>query len=165
MKSGQVIGATDRIGGEVIARPVQFQEVFATLYHNLGIDLKSATVNDPQGDHISSLIQAFNPFGNLLVDHIPPPDSNLVLSITFSPGRPDISHDKTNQHLPQKFSPDFSRHTRHHGLPIFYWHLFFAEQITSLQPHSHWSHRIWQTSPPPDEQRSQTTGYPDRRHQ
>lgn len=49
MKSGQVIGATDRIGGEVIARPVQFQEVFATLYHNLGIDLKSATVNDPQG--------------------------------------------------------------------------------------------------------------------
>jgi hypothetical protein len=37
MKMGQVIGATDRLGGEAISRPVTFEEVHATLYHHLGI--------------------------------------------------------------------------------------------------------------------------------
>ena len=46
MKTGQVIGATDRLGGEAIERPVQFSEVFATLYHNLGIDVSKVTLND-----------------------------------------------------------------------------------------------------------------------
>lgn len=49
MRTGQVIGATDRIGGDVADRPVRFQEVFATLYHNLGIDVRTATVKDNQG--------------------------------------------------------------------------------------------------------------------
>jgi hypothetical protein len=49
MRTGQVIGATDRIGGEVTDRPVKFQEVFATLYHNMGINLSEATVLDTQG--------------------------------------------------------------------------------------------------------------------
>jgi hypothetical protein len=49
MKTGQVIGSTDRLGGEANARPVQFGEVFATLYHNLGIDVSKATVNDLSG--------------------------------------------------------------------------------------------------------------------
>lgn len=49
MRTGQVIGATDRLGGEPVERPVKFQEVFATLYHNIGIDLSSATVQDTQG--------------------------------------------------------------------------------------------------------------------
>ena len=49
MKTGQVIGQTDRIGGEVAERPVKFQEVFATLYHNIGIDLNTATVSDALG--------------------------------------------------------------------------------------------------------------------
>jgi hypothetical protein len=49
MKSGQVIGATDRLGGEAVERPVQFGEVFATLYHNLGIDVTRATVPDLSG--------------------------------------------------------------------------------------------------------------------
>ena len=49
MKTGQVIGATDRLGGEAIERPVQFSEVFATLYHNLGIDVSKATLNDLSG--------------------------------------------------------------------------------------------------------------------
>jgi hypothetical protein len=39
MNTGQVIGATDRLGGEAADRPVTFPEVFATLYRNLGIDL------------------------------------------------------------------------------------------------------------------------------
>jgi hypothetical protein len=38
MRMGQVIGATDRIGGYAAERPVQMQEIIATLYHNLGLD-------------------------------------------------------------------------------------------------------------------------------
>ena len=49
MKMGQVIGATDRLGGEATERPVQFGEVFATLYHNLGIDVSKVTVPDLAG--------------------------------------------------------------------------------------------------------------------
>jgi len=45
---GQVIGATDHQGGKVVARPVHFQDVFASLYKSLGIDT-STTVNDPNG--------------------------------------------------------------------------------------------------------------------
>ena len=49
MKTGQVIGATDRLGGEAVERPVRFGEVFATLYQNLGIDAVTATVTDLSG--------------------------------------------------------------------------------------------------------------------
>jgi hypothetical protein len=49
MRHGQVIGATDRLGGEANERPVQFGEVFATLYHNLGIDVNKVTVPDLSG--------------------------------------------------------------------------------------------------------------------
>jgi hypothetical protein len=49
MKTGQVIGATDRLGGEAVERPVAFGEVFATLYHNLGLDVNKVTVNDLSG--------------------------------------------------------------------------------------------------------------------
>ena len=49
MKTGQVIGATDRYAGEAITRPVHYQEVFATLYHCLGIDLAATTIADSGG--------------------------------------------------------------------------------------------------------------------
>jgi hypothetical protein len=49
MKTGQVIGATDRLGGEATERPVRFGDVFATLYKNLGIDPMEAMVNDLSG--------------------------------------------------------------------------------------------------------------------
>ena len=49
MKTGQAIGATDRLGGEAVERPVQFGDVFATLYHNLGIDVSKVTVTDLSG--------------------------------------------------------------------------------------------------------------------
>ncbi|OWK44347.1 DUF1501 domain-containing protein [Fimbriiglobus ruber] len=49
MRTGQVIGATDRIAGEAVARPVTFGEIYATLYRNLGIDANRATVNDLEG--------------------------------------------------------------------------------------------------------------------
>jgi hypothetical protein len=46
MKTGQVIGSTDKYADHAKDRPVHFQEVFATLYHNLGIDLRTSTVTD-----------------------------------------------------------------------------------------------------------------------
>ena len=49
MKTGQVIGATDRLGGEASERPVHFQEVFATLYNNMGINPNTTTVPDLAG--------------------------------------------------------------------------------------------------------------------
>jgi hypothetical protein len=49
MKTGQVIGATDRIAGEAASRPVTFGELFATLYHNLGIDVNRTTIQDLNG--------------------------------------------------------------------------------------------------------------------
>ena len=49
MKTGQVIGSTDRLADHAKDRPVHFQEVFATLYHNLGIDLTTTTVKDLTG--------------------------------------------------------------------------------------------------------------------
>jgi hypothetical protein len=49
MKTGQVIGATDKIGGEATERPVRFGEVFASLYHNLGIDVTKTTLPDFAG--------------------------------------------------------------------------------------------------------------------
>jgi hypothetical protein len=49
LRHGQVIGATDRLGGEASERPVQFGEVFATLYHALGIDVNKVTVPDLSG--------------------------------------------------------------------------------------------------------------------
>src|SRR6266568_2714766 len=49
LKTGQAIGATNRLGEYAAKRPVTFQEVHATLYHNLGINLATTTINDPTG--------------------------------------------------------------------------------------------------------------------
>jgi hypothetical protein len=49
LRTGQVIGSTDRLGGEADSRPVRFGEVHATLYHSLGIDVNKATINDLSG--------------------------------------------------------------------------------------------------------------------
>jgi len=46
---GQVIGATDRLGGAVTARPVTFQQIFASLYRCLGINVAHTTFLDPTG--------------------------------------------------------------------------------------------------------------------
>jgi uncharacterized protein (DUF1501 family) len=48
MRTGQVLGMTDRIAGEVIDRPITFGDVHATLLHNLGID-PHVGVPDRQG--------------------------------------------------------------------------------------------------------------------
>ncbi len=49
MRTGQVIGSTNRLGEVPQDRPVHYQEVFATLYHCLGIDVSTATVPDFTG--------------------------------------------------------------------------------------------------------------------
>ncbi len=49
MKTGQVIGATNRLGEYASNRPVTFGEIFATLYRNLGINPETATITDPTG--------------------------------------------------------------------------------------------------------------------
>jgi uncharacterized protein (DUF1501 family) len=49
MRTGQVIGSTDRLGGEADSRPVTHQDIFATLYHNLGIDAPAITIKDLSG--------------------------------------------------------------------------------------------------------------------
>lgn len=49
MNTGQIIGSTTRDGGEADDRPVEFAEVFSTLYHNLGIDARRVTIDDLSG--------------------------------------------------------------------------------------------------------------------
>jgi Protein of unknown function (DUF1501) len=60
MRTGQVIGATNRLAEYAIQRPVTFGEVFATLYHNLGIDPNTTTIRDLTGRP------------QYLVDHVQP---------------------------------------------------------------------------------------------
>ncbi|QDU31724.1 hypothetical protein ETAA8_68840 [Anatilimnocola aggregata] len=49
MKMGQVIGSTTKNAEYAKDRPIQFQEVFATLYRNLGIDTGRAQLIDTAG--------------------------------------------------------------------------------------------------------------------
>lgn len=49
MKTGQVIGSTNRLGEYANSRPVHMQEVIATLYHNLGVDPLNTTLIDNSG--------------------------------------------------------------------------------------------------------------------
>lgn len=56
MRTGQVLGATDRTGAVVTSQAVHYQDVMATLYRNLGIDPAATTLVDPAGrpQHIVS---------------------------------------------------------------------------------------------------------------
>ena len=49
MRTGQVLGSTNRWGEEPRTRPVHFREVFATLYQRLGIDVTTTQFNDLAG--------------------------------------------------------------------------------------------------------------------
>ncbi len=49
LKTGQVIGSTNRLGERADDRPVHVQEVFATVYHQLGVDLELNQFIDPAG--------------------------------------------------------------------------------------------------------------------
>jgi len=65
LRTGQVIGATDRLGGEIADRPVHFGEVFATLYHQLGINANKVTIEDLSGrPHV--LVDGYKPMRELV---------------------------------------------------------------------------------------------------
>ena len=66
MRTGQVIGATNRLGEYADERPVTFQEVFATLYHNVGIDVDHATVKDSSGRPLYLLDSHVKPLRELV---------------------------------------------------------------------------------------------------
>jgi hypothetical protein len=63
-RSGQVIGATDRLGGVPIQRPVHFGEVFASLYKHLGLDPHHAYLRDLAG-RPQVLVDAHAPLAEL----------------------------------------------------------------------------------------------------
>jgi hypothetical protein len=49
MQTGQFVGSTNRLGEVPEDRPVHYRDVFATLYHNLGIDSRNMTLTDLRG--------------------------------------------------------------------------------------------------------------------
>jgi hypothetical protein len=49
MRTGQVIGATNRLGEHAVERPVTFGEIWATLYKNMGLDLNAVREFDLRG--------------------------------------------------------------------------------------------------------------------
>ncbi len=65
MRTGQVIGETNRLGEEVILRPIRYSDVFATLYHNLGIDVASTTIPDLNG-RPQFLAETYEPIRELI---------------------------------------------------------------------------------------------------
>ena len=65
MKTGQVIGATDHLGGEIVDRGVHFGEVFATLYHQLGLDPNRVALPDLTG-RPQYLVDGWEPMRELI---------------------------------------------------------------------------------------------------
>jgi hypothetical protein len=49
IRTGHVVGATDRLGGKIEDRPIHFGEVLATLYHQMGINPQATTLPDLSG--------------------------------------------------------------------------------------------------------------------
>ena len=49
MRTGQQIGTTNASAEEPVDRPVHFNEVFSTIYHNLGIAPDQRTIEDLGG--------------------------------------------------------------------------------------------------------------------
>jgi hypothetical protein len=49
IRAGQAIGETNRLGEYATIRPVHVQEVIATLYHNMGINVATTTLTDSTG--------------------------------------------------------------------------------------------------------------------
>lgn len=66
MNTGQVLGETDRLGGEPVDRPVRFSEVYATLYQNLGVHLESERLFDFRGRPQDLLDPSARPLAELV---------------------------------------------------------------------------------------------------
>ncbi len=63
-RHGQVIGSTDKNAAYAKDRPVTFQNIFATLYHNLGIDPSTAVLD--RSDRPMPLLQEVEPLAELV---------------------------------------------------------------------------------------------------
>jgi uncharacterized protein (DUF1501 family) len=66
MKTGQVIGATNKNGEYDAQRPVKFQEVFATLYHNIGLDVERTREFDAGGVPRNLVADGIHPMRELI---------------------------------------------------------------------------------------------------
>ena len=66
MQTGQVIGKTNSNGEYAIDRPVKFQEVFATLYKNIGLDLNGTRIFDTSGVPRYLVDQGIEPIRELI---------------------------------------------------------------------------------------------------
>jgi hypothetical protein len=65
LRTGQVIGSTDKLGAYAVSRPVHFQDVLATAYHTLGID-PHTFVRDMTDRPVALLPSQAQPIGELL---------------------------------------------------------------------------------------------------
>jgi hypothetical protein len=65
MKVGQVIGSTDNLGGAAASRPVDYLDILATVYHNLGID-PHAFINDKANRPVNILPPTTVPIRDLI---------------------------------------------------------------------------------------------------
>jgi hypothetical protein len=65
LRTGQVIGSTHTYGEAADERPVHYRDVFATLYHTLGLNPETAWVNDEVGRPYY-LVQGHSPISELV---------------------------------------------------------------------------------------------------
>jgi hypothetical protein len=66
LRTGQVIGSTDRDGGQAKDRPVHMQEILATLYRTLGIDPHGMTIPDLGGRPQHLVDPGYDPMRELI---------------------------------------------------------------------------------------------------
>jgi len=66
LRTGQVIGSTDKLGAYAVSRQVHFQDVLATLYHQLGIDPYSIVHEVGTGRPVSILPETARVIGELV---------------------------------------------------------------------------------------------------
>ena len=64
LRHGQVIGSTDRRGGAIESSPVRPQDLAATVFRHLGIDLNSHWINN-QGRPIPIVLEGGRPIPEL----------------------------------------------------------------------------------------------------
>ena len=65
LKVGQVLGATDKLGSDVLDRPIHYQQVLATLYHSLGLG-EDPSISDVTGRRLPILDPGIRPIGELI---------------------------------------------------------------------------------------------------
>jgi hypothetical protein len=64
-RHGQVIGSTDRDGGQIQTRPVTPGDLAATIYHHMGVPLET-TYNDDRGRPLAIVQENGQPIAELL---------------------------------------------------------------------------------------------------